>query len=112
MVFTTIDARAEDSALEKPRNKNAEKVIAVLKVLDIEHPYLTQTAEYVDANTEDGYFYLTEQEVGSTGIQMQIRYDVHGFDADNLQINFTEKGANYNLTGSREGLMYTYSFKF
>lgn len=112
MIFglSITSARAE-SAEEKPRYKNAEKVIAVLKTLNLNHRYLTDTAEYVDANSKDGFFYLTEQEIVS-GIQMQIRYDMRGFDKENLQLNFTEEGANYNLTGSSEGVIFRYSLKF
>jgi hypothetical protein len=91
-------------------NKNAEKVIAVLKTLDIDHPYLTETANYIDERTTDGYFYFADEEVA--GFQMQLRYDTHSMRSENLQLNITEKGSNYNLTGSSEGVMFRYKLNF
>ena len=105
---TATSANAQSADKE---NKNAEKVVAMLKALDINHPYLTETAKYIEQNTADGYLYLKQQDLGS-GFQMQLRYDTNGLDGDNLQLNFTEKGANYNITGSRNGVMYHYGIKF
>jgi hypothetical protein len=110
VILLIMAASAKAESAGKPKYKNAEKVIAVLKTLDLDHKYLTETAEYLDAHTHDGFIYFAEQDIG--GMQMQIRYDTGGFNADNLQLNFTEKGANYNITGSREGVMYRYSFRF
>ena len=91
-------------------HKNADKVLAVLKSVDIHSPLITQTAQYIDENTKDGYLYFGEQ--GMQGIKLQLRYDTGGLDTENIQLNITEEGAKYNLTGNQNGVMLHYKLEF
>ena len=90
---------------------NAKQVLSILKIMDIEHPYLTDTAYYIDEHTEGGYFYLANEEIVG-GLQIQLRYDTDSLHTENLQLNITEPGANYNITGSVEGVMFRYKLEF
>lgn len=104
------DPDERDRKLE--RSRRAQKVIATLKAFNLDHPYLTDTAIYVDQNTYDGYFYLANEPIGSSGMKVQLRYEMDGLNGKNLQLNITGDETHYNLTGSTEGVLLRYRLAF
>lgn len=97
--------------------EKAGKMIAVLKTLNLDHPYLTDTIIYIDENRRGDFIYLMDEEIIDSGIQMQVRYGPEYIYADgksrkNVQLNFTAEDSNYNLSGSSEGVMLRYRIEF
>lgn len=92
------------------KHKNAEKVLAFLKVVGMKSDFVKDAAYFIDDRSEDGYFRIHEEKVG--GINMQFRYDLGGFHKENFEINFRPEDSNLEFNANPEKVMLKYKAEF
>jgi len=98
---------------EKKNYKKAERVIKILSYVDMDMPYVREAAYYLDEHIEGGYLNLSQQQIDELGgVKMQIRYDMDGLNADNLEMRLYHDNSNFELNGSREGAYLSYKVEF
>jgi hypothetical protein len=92
------------------KHKNAEKIMAFMRVAGMHSATLQDVAYFVDERSEDGYFKIHEEKIG--GINMQFRYDMGGLHKENFEVNFRPEDSNLELNANPEKVMFRYRAEF
>lgn len=91
-------------------HKNAEKVIAFMKVAGMRSETFKDAAYFIDERSEDGYFKIHEEKIG--GINMQFRYDMGSLHRENFELNFKQDDSNFEVNANPEHVMLRYHLDF